>query len=73
MYYREHEPAHFHAEHSGDGATFDFEGRVLSGRIRSARARRSIEEWAILHHRELAANWERMKAGEQLEAIEPLK
>ena len=73
MYYKEHEPPHFHAEHSGDRARFAFDGNLQSGAIRSARARRRIEEWAALHRRELAANWARMKAGEQLEAIEPLK
>jgi Domain of unknown function (DUF4160) len=39
MYYKEHEPAHFHAEHSGQRATFDFNGELLSGEIRSRRAR----------------------------------
>lgn len=33
MYYKEHEPAHFHAEHSGEQATFDFDGAVIAGEI----------------------------------------
>lgn len=40
MFYREHRPPHFHAEHGGDRATFTFDGEVLSGGIRSSRARR---------------------------------
>ena len=39
MYYKEHEPAHFHAEHSGQKATFDFNGELIAGSIRSRRAR----------------------------------
>ena len=72
MYYKEHEPAHFHAEHSGQQATFDFHGELIAGEIRSRRARERIRSWAKLHQVELAANWEKMKAGQSLEAIEPL-
>ena len=72
MYYKEHEPAHFHAEHSGQNATFDFDGELIAGEIRSRRARERIRAWARLHRVELAANWEKMKAGQSLEAIKPL-
>jgi len=73
MFYREHEPPHFHAEHGADRATFAFNGELIAGTLRSARTRRSIEQWAVLHRRELEANWERMKSGRQLERIEPLQ
>jgi hypothetical protein len=63
MFYREHEPAHFHAEYQGQQATFDFAGTPLSGSIRSR----------TLHRSELEANWRRMKSGEALERIEPLE
>lgn len=72
MYFKEHEPAHFHAEHSGQAATFDFNGELIAGEIRSRRAREHIRAWAQRHRRELDANWEKMKAGQPLEAIEPL-
>jgi len=72
MYYKEHGPAHFHAEHSGQNATFDFDGELIAGEIRSRRARERIRAWARLHRVELAANWKKMKAGQSLEAIEPL-
>lgn len=72
MFYREHEPAHFHAEHSGQQAKFDFEGNLLAGEIKSRIARERIQTWAQLHRSALAANWERMKAGRPLESIEPL-
>jgi hypothetical protein len=63
---------HFHAEHSGQKATFDFNGEFVAGEVRSRRARERVRTWARLHPVELAANWEKMKAGESLEAIEPL-
>jgi hypothetical protein len=42
MFYQEHGPPHFHAEHQGDQATFSFDGAPIAGSIRSARARRHI-------------------------------
>jgi hypothetical protein len=73
MFYKEHEPAHFHAEHAGQQAKFDFSGTLIAGEIRSRKARERIREWAQLHRTELEANWENMKAGRPLESIEPLR
>jgi len=73
MFYREHEPAHFHAEYQGQQGTFDLAGVPLSGGIRSRTARRLIQQWATLHRSELESNWRRMKGGEALERIEPLE
>ena len=72
MFYKEHEPAHFHAEHSGQQGKFDFSGSLIAGDIRSRKARERIRNWAQLHRTELEANWEKMKAGRPLESIEPL-
>ena len=73
MFYREHEPVHFHAEYRGQDAKFDLDGEVIVGNIRSRTARRLIRQWAILHRRELEVNWKNMKAGRQLERVEPLE
>lgn len=73
MFYREHEPAHFHAEHQGQQGKFDFDGRMTVGNIHSPTALRLIRDWASLHRRELQANWESMKAGRPLDKIEPLQ
>jgi hypothetical protein len=73
MFYREHEPTHFHAEHQGQQASFNVDGDVVAGEIRSRTALRLIREWAALHRAEIEANWARMKAGEPLEKIEPLE
>jgi hypothetical protein len=36
MFYQEHVPPHFHAEHQGHQASFDFTGKVLAGCARHA-------------------------------------
>jgi hypothetical protein len=46
--------------------------KVLGGEMRSSKARQRIRRWAQLHRAQLEANWERMKAGQMLETIEPL-
>jgi hypothetical protein len=72
MFYKEHAPAHFHAEHQGQKAKFDFDGEMVAGRIRSPAARRRIRAWTALHRDELRKNWDSMRAGRALERIEPL-
>ncbi|MBI4476505.1 MAG: DUF4160 domain-containing protein [Acidobacteria bacterium] len=72
MFYKEHEPPHFHAEHAGQRAKVDFDGEIIAGEIRSRKARERIRSWAQHHRAELEANWEKMKAGRPLETIEPL-
>ena len=73
MYYKEHEPGHFHAEHQGQQGKFDFSGEMLVGNVQSRTALRLIREWAPLHQTELQANWEQMKAGRPLNGIAPLE
>jgi uncharacterized protein DUF4160 len=72
MYYKEHEPAHFHAEYARQQAKFDFDGQLVAGEIGSRQAHQRIRVWAQAHRAELDANWAKMKAGQPLEAIEPL-
>ena len=73
MYYREHEPAHFHAEYQGLQGKFSFEGKLLVGNIRSRTARRLVRQWALAHRAELEANWKSTMTGHPLERIEPLE
>jgi hypothetical protein len=73
MFYREHEPAHFHAEHQGQHGKFDFDGNMTVGNITSKTALKLIREWARPHRAELEANWAKMKAGEALDRIAPLE
>lgn len=73
MYYKEHDPAHFHAEYQGQQGKFDMTGNLIVGNIHSRTALRLIREWAHMHGRELEANWENMRAGRPLERIPPLE
>jgi len=73
MYYKEHEPAHFHAEYQSQQGKFDLTGNLIVGNIRSRTALRLIREWAQMHGDELEANWEHLKAGRPLERIAPLE
>ena len=73
MYYMEHEPAHFHAEHQGQSGKFDYSGQQTVGDIQSRTALRLIEEWATAHRAELMDNWTKMKAGQPLDRIAPLE
>lgn len=73
MYYREHEPPHFHAEYQGQQAKFSLDGEMLVGNIRSRTARRLIREWTSVHRSQLQANWEMSRIGHPLERIEPME
>jgi len=73
MYFDDHSPPHFHAEHAGQNATFDFSGRLLAGSLRSATARKLIRLWARAHEDELQANWARAKKLQALSQIAPLE
>jgi len=73
MFYVEHEPPHFHAEHQGLQGKFDMNGEMIVGAIESRTALRLIREWASLHRDELEENWRLMKAGKPLRHVEPLQ
>ena len=73
MFYREHEPQHFHSEHQGQDGKFDFDGNMTLGNITSKTALNLIREWPRLHRAELEGNWAKMKAGEALDRIAPLE
>jgi len=73
MFYKEHEPPDFHAEHQGQHAKCSFGGEIIAGHIRSRTACALIRQWAVSHRRQLENNWDKMKAGQPLERIEPLE
>jgi len=73
MYYQDHEPLHFHAEHDGEHGTFDGGGHLLAGRIGSRTARELIREWALARTSPLRENWKRARLGQPLMKIDPLE
>lgn len=72
MFYQDHSPPHFHAEHQGQTAAFDLRGQIIAGSIGSRNAARLIQNWASVHRFELEINWARLQAGRPLEKIKPL-
>jgi hypothetical protein len=72
MYYREHPPAHFHANCGGHEISVDIDSGVVTGKF-PARALRIVLEWYELHKTELAEDWERARQELPLERIEPLE
>lgn len=73
MYYNDHAPPHFHAiygEHEAKLRNDTFE--ILEGYL-PRRTLKLVREWAGLHRKELAANWNRARHGEPLKPIKPLQ
>lgn len=72
MFYRDHNPPHFHAEYRNDEALVDIHTlEIIKGAL-PKRARSLFIEWAVEHRDELSKNWERVRKPENLEPIEPL-
>lgn len=72
MYFRDHAPAHFHAEYGEYEITVDIETGVITGKF-PRRALNAVMEWHQLHKDELVANWEAARNRKPLSKIEPLE
>jgi len=72
IYWREHEPAHFHAKYGGDDIIVEIETGKVTGKI-SKRALSMIQEWRNIHKEELMNDWELAKQKKLLTKIEPLE
>ena len=72
MYFRDHNPPHFHAQYAEyEAAVAVVEPRILKGRL-PPRVLALVEEWAVLHEEELLENWERARHRRPLNRISPL-
>jgi hypothetical protein len=72
MFYREHNPPHFHAQYGDQEAVVDIESLTLMAGYLSPRARGLVVEWAFLHQDELFDNWLRARASQTPLRIDPL-
>lgn len=72
MYFRDHNPPHFHAKYQGDEAIYDLDGNVINGELPRAQSR-MVEAWCEIHHDELVADWEMASKKNTTFKIEPLK
>jgi hypothetical protein len=72
VYWLDHPPPHFHAAYAGHVAQIEIASlAVLDGWL-PPRALRLVAEWGELHREELRTNWDRARAHEPLDPIEPL-
>jgi hypothetical protein len=72
MYWRDHNPPHFHATYGEFSAKIAIDtGAVFEGDL-PRRAQRFVAEWAELHRVELERNWELARSREALATIDPL-
>ena len=71
MLANEHAPPHFHAVYGEYEVTVTIDEGVVTGRF-PGRPLRLVLEWRDLHQAELAANWDRLRAGHAPHPIPPL-
>jgi len=72
MYYRDHNPPHFHAVYAEHEGLIDInKAELISGSL-PARVLGLVIEWTALHQKELNDNWDIAKKQEPLKAIAPL-
>lgn len=72
MFYRDHNPPHFHAVYTQHEALIDIEKNELFSGYLPPRVLGIVTEWTALHQKELMDNWERARNQESLVSIEPL-
>jgi hypothetical protein len=72
MFYRDHNPPHFHAVYADFEGVIDIEKNEIIGGYLPPRVVGIVTEWTALHQLELMENWERARQQESLKDIEPL-
>lgn len=72
LYYKDHNPPHFHAIYGGSEAVIEIRtGAIMEGKL-PRRAGKLVSEWCELHRDELLANWALAESQLPLLPIEPL-
>lgn len=72
MYWRDHNPPHFHAIYGDAEALIVIDDLSVYAGSLPTRALRLVREWAELHDEELRDRWQRARAREPLDQIAPL-
>ena len=70
MFWREHNPPHFHAKYADEEIVIEIETGEISSGSMSERALTLVQEWRELHKEELMRDW---KLAEQKKALFPIK
>ncbi len=72
MFYRDHNPPHFHASYAEHNCLIDIQRLdVLSGSL-PPRVLGLVIEWTALHQQELLRNWDNAIKQQPLQPIQPL-
>jgi hypothetical protein len=58
MYFRDHNPPHFHAKHDGKDQVYDFDGNRLQGKIDTKKSKK-VSRWAKENKAFLEDEWEK--------------
>jgi len=72
MFYRDHNPPHFHAVYADFEGIIDIEKNEIIDGYLPPRVLGLVKEWTALHQIELMDNWERARQQESLKDIAPL-
>lgn len=72
MFYRDHNPPHFHAVYADFEGIIDIEKNEIIGGYLPSRVLAIVSEWTAIHQNELMDNWERAMQQESLKDIAPL-
>lgn len=73
MFWRDHEPAHFHALYAEYEVLIDIATlEIVKGKM-PKRALALVLEWASEHRKELMEDWELCKTNKPLKTIPPLQ
>lgn len=73
MFYKDHNPPHFHVRYAEYKATVEIDSlKILSGNL-PPRALGLVVEWASMHRDELMDDWEKAEKLQELNKIAPLE
>lgn len=72
MFWREHQPPHFHAKYGDNEVIVEIETGMATGSL-PRRALQMIQEWRELHKDELLEDWKLAEQNKPLKRIEPLE
>ena len=72
MFWREHQPPHFHAKYGDDEVIVEIQTGKVTGNI-SPRVLNMVQEWRELHKDELKADWKLAEEDKPLKRIKPLE
>ncbi|QOR73919.1 protein of unknown function [Cruoricaptor ignavus] len=71
MFFKDHNPPHFHVSYGEYRAIVSIETGLVEGKM-PARALKMVFEWLEIHKDELLQNWELAQNGQLPNSIEPL-